>query len=384
MCGIVGYIGNRKAVPIILDGLRRLEYRGYDSAGIAVLNGDNQLAIRRASGKLRNLEDAIRVNPIDGPYGIGHTRWATPGRPTDKMHKRTINLLCPAFVAALTATVTCLGQTSPTVDVSDPRALAQAALQLERLIGVAINYEDVPYAYAGDISNVTASVMTPAQRAASPVAQIIVPRGGEISVDLMQVPGLAQPSALSLTTLVSAAPLIEALIAAHSAKGFPGVYTSTSSNGAFYIIPKQVRDVSGALTNVVPALDAKVNLPYQERTAADTLDAILQQASQVNGVEIGLGSAPFNVMLSTSVSMSAANETARSVLGRMLLTLASQTLPDGSAASLLAYHLYYEPRLRYWMLNVHNISSSQSGAVPAQQTQPVASGSGSNPYSKRN
>ncbi len=84
MCGIVGYIGNRKAVPIILDGLRRLEYRGYDSAGIAVLNGDNQLAVRRASGKLRNLEEAIRINPLDGPYGIGHTRWATHGRPTEE------------------------------------------------------------------------------------------------------------------------------------------------------------------------------------------------------------------------------------------------------------------------------------------------------------
>src|SRR5215472_585437 len=84
MCGIVGYIGNRKAVPIILDGLRRLEYRGYDSAGIAVLNGDNHLSIRRASGKLRNLEEAIRINPLDGPYGIGHTRWATHGRPTEE------------------------------------------------------------------------------------------------------------------------------------------------------------------------------------------------------------------------------------------------------------------------------------------------------------
>jgi len=84
MCGIVGYIGNQKAVPIILDGLRRLEYRGYDSAGIAVLNGDNHLAVRRASGKLRNLEEAIRANPLDGPYGIGHTRWATHGRPTEE------------------------------------------------------------------------------------------------------------------------------------------------------------------------------------------------------------------------------------------------------------------------------------------------------------
>jgi glucosamine--fructose-6-phosphate aminotransferase (isomerizing) len=84
MCGIVGYIGNRKSVPIILEGLRRLEYRGYDSAGIAVYTGDEGLAVRRASGKLRNLEEAIRVDPVDGTYGIGHTRWATHGRPTEE------------------------------------------------------------------------------------------------------------------------------------------------------------------------------------------------------------------------------------------------------------------------------------------------------------
>src|SRR5688572_16710673 len=84
MCGIVGYIGNRKAVPIILDGLRRLEYRGYDSAGIAVVDEGNELLVRRASGKLRNLEEVVRTNPVDGLYGIGHTRWATHGRPTEE------------------------------------------------------------------------------------------------------------------------------------------------------------------------------------------------------------------------------------------------------------------------------------------------------------
>src|SRR6516164_9957578 len=83
MCGIVGYIGQRKSVPIILDGLKRLEYRGYDSAGLAVLE-DGHIAVRRASGKLRNLEDRIRMSPVDGPYGIGHTRWATHGRPTEE------------------------------------------------------------------------------------------------------------------------------------------------------------------------------------------------------------------------------------------------------------------------------------------------------------
>jgi len=84
MCGIVGYIGQQQAVPIILDGLKRLEYRGYDSAGIAVLDAGNCLNVRRASGKLRNLEDALHLSPLAGLYGIGHTRWATHGRPTEE------------------------------------------------------------------------------------------------------------------------------------------------------------------------------------------------------------------------------------------------------------------------------------------------------------
>jgi glucosamine--fructose-6-phosphate aminotransferase (isomerizing) len=84
MCGIVGYVGAQRAVPIILDGLKRLEYRGYDSAGLAVYCDDETLGIRRASGKLRNLEEALRLDPVDGNYGIGHTRWATHGRPTEE------------------------------------------------------------------------------------------------------------------------------------------------------------------------------------------------------------------------------------------------------------------------------------------------------------
>src|SRR6266404_4317775 len=84
MCGIVGYVGGKQVVPVILDGLKRLEYRGYDSAGIAVAGDGGGLQIRRAEGKLRNLEAAIRLKPLDGTYGIGHTRWATHGRPTEE------------------------------------------------------------------------------------------------------------------------------------------------------------------------------------------------------------------------------------------------------------------------------------------------------------
>ena len=84
MCGIVGYIGPQSVVPVIIEGLRRLEYRGYDSAGIAVAGGPQGLELRRAPGKLRNLEVAISDSPIHGSFGIGHTRWATHGRPTEE------------------------------------------------------------------------------------------------------------------------------------------------------------------------------------------------------------------------------------------------------------------------------------------------------------
>src|SRR5206468_4348056 len=84
MCGIVGYVGKKQVVPLIIDGLRKLEYRGYDSAGIAVVDEHHQLQIRRAKGKLRNLEEALRLQTLDGTYGVGHTRWATHGRPTEE------------------------------------------------------------------------------------------------------------------------------------------------------------------------------------------------------------------------------------------------------------------------------------------------------------
>ncbi len=85
MCGIVGYVGRKDVVPVIIEGLRRLEYRGYDSAGIAVGGPKTALLeVCRAPGKLKNLEDALRAKPLHGTFGIGHTRWATHGRPTEE------------------------------------------------------------------------------------------------------------------------------------------------------------------------------------------------------------------------------------------------------------------------------------------------------------
>ena len=83
MCGIIGYIGSKQVVPVLIDGLRRLEYRGYDSAGVAVVH-NGEIELRRSAGKLARLEEVIATTPITGDYGIGHTRWATHGRPTEE------------------------------------------------------------------------------------------------------------------------------------------------------------------------------------------------------------------------------------------------------------------------------------------------------------
>jgi glutamine---fructose-6-phosphate transaminase (isomerizing) len=81
MCGIVGYVGDRQCAPLLLQALRRLEYRGYDSAGIAVIDGVGSLAGTKAEGKLGRLAERLETEPLAGSTGLGHTRWATHGRP---------------------------------------------------------------------------------------------------------------------------------------------------------------------------------------------------------------------------------------------------------------------------------------------------------------
>jgi glucosamine--fructose-6-phosphate aminotransferase (isomerizing) len=84
MCGIVGYVGPRAAAPIVLQGLKQLEYRGYDSAGLAVMNGHAAIDVRRAAGKLSNLVEVVEKQPVQGNLGVGHTRWATHGAPVER------------------------------------------------------------------------------------------------------------------------------------------------------------------------------------------------------------------------------------------------------------------------------------------------------------
>src|SRR5438270_6879831 len=84
MCGIVGYVGRAQAAPILLEGLRRLEYRGYDSAGVAIVNGHHELGTRKCAGRIASLAKLVSQKPAAGSYGISHTRWATHGKVNDE------------------------------------------------------------------------------------------------------------------------------------------------------------------------------------------------------------------------------------------------------------------------------------------------------------
>lgn len=83
MCGIVGYIGSQRAYDILIQGLKRLEYRGYDSAGVALVDDAGHLTVHKSMGKVANLEQVAAAGPLDGSLGIAHTRWATHGEPSD-------------------------------------------------------------------------------------------------------------------------------------------------------------------------------------------------------------------------------------------------------------------------------------------------------------
>ncbi|NCB06377.1 MAG: glutamine--fructose-6-phosphate aminotransferase, partial [Clostridia bacterium] len=83
MCGIVGYIGPQEACPILMEGLSRLSYRGYDSAGVAILDGSQKIRVQKTKGRLENLTALLETHPMTGCVGIGHTRWATHGEPSD-------------------------------------------------------------------------------------------------------------------------------------------------------------------------------------------------------------------------------------------------------------------------------------------------------------
>lgn len=258
-------------------------------------------------------------------------------------------------------------QTTVAINANDPRPLAAAATQLEKQVGVAINFEDIPYVFPGDLQDTTSTAMTDAQRSAHPGATIVVPRGGPLTITPVSMPN----KGVSGVTAVLAS-----LVSAYTVAGYPGVYSFSYANGAFFITPAQMHNSAGRMNSVSPILDTAVTLPSQMRSAGDTLEAILQQVSQKTGIPVQIGQVPNGLMVNAQVTIGANSEAARTVIARAFSAVATGKMADGSAITLLSYRLFFDPQLKYYMFNVHGVQPS-TGPSPSIPANPAA---GPNPY----
>lgn len=256
------------------------------------------------------------------------------------------------------------------IQVNDPRAVAQAALILEKQVSIPINYEDAPYLFRDDVVDVAPVVMSAAQRAAHPDAKINVPRGGKLSLQL-NVPDKPDAAAIlgSLNLIIAEARF----------QGYPGVYAAQAVGGGFAIIPTAGRNATGTQVPVNAVLDAKVTLPLGERTAGDALESILQQVQAATGTRILLATGPTGALVMSRVAIAAAGESARDVLIRLLMALGNRGGASGWAP--FSYHLYFDPGQRNYYLNIHRVESSP---MSLPQSSPVPSSPGNaGPYGRK-
>jgi hypothetical protein len=267
-----------------------------------------------------------------------------------------------------------LAQTSVAIDVNDPRPLAAAVTQLEKQVGIGINFEDMPYTFAGDLKDVTATAMTQSQRSANPGVAIIVPRGGPLTIAPVSLAN--NPASVSGVTAVLAS-----LVGAYATAGYPGVYSSTYAHGAFFITPAQVHNSAGNAIAFSPILDTTVTLPSQARSAGDTLEAILQQVKTQTGIPVEIGQVPNGLMINAKITIGANNESARSVIARAFSMLAAGKMADGSTATLMSYRLFFDPQLKYYVFNVHGVQPL-TGPLPSIPA--ITSAGAPNPYMRKN
>jgi hypothetical protein len=284
----------------------------------------------------------------------------------------THNSLVSGLLFGTIIPLAALGQnaTGVHISVNDPRPLAAAALQLEQRTGVAINYEDISYAYPGDIVNNTAAIMqtkTPAQQAANPNLQFIVPRGGPLSLDSNE----------AVTGTTDVLQLLNQLTSASSASGYPGVYTATLSAGTLFIIPSQMRDSNGTWTQAAPLFDTAITFPSGLRSVGATLQLILQSVSQNSGTKVVLGMAPASLLIEGKATISANTEPARNVIAQLFSSLGPGK--NTSNASTLAYRLLFDPKLKNYVLNIHSLLPGPPTSTSISRHKPTNPG----PYAKK-
>jgi hypothetical protein len=270
-----------------------------------------------------------------------------------------------AFASLRVASSQISPTSSLTLQITDPRPLAAAVLKVEQLSGLAVNYEDVPYLFSGDVQDITDQITTPTQKAQGIAGvRVLVPRGGMLSV-----PILVSSSTRLLADAPSVLNALNAILAVHNASvSSPGQFRLTNNNGVFYVEPTIGHSTTGTSVQVTPVLSTQVTIPLQQINGIEALKLILDQVSKATGVpRIKLGSIPAFTFIRDKIKFSATAEPANQVLSRLFASLYS----EGSAAPVdsqtMSYRLLYEPKEQDYAINIHpvmNPNSKQTASNP--------------------
>jgi hypothetical protein len=264
-------------------------------------------------------------------------------------------------------------QTNFRANVDDPRPLLAAINKVQELSRIAINYEDVPFQFAGDRVDVTERVQSVRQRAANPGIRIQVPRGGQ-AVFFSSVPSDAIAESLD-SVMVH-------LLEQHAAAGFPGRYSWERAAAIPSVAPASVRDQSGQWVQVRSVLSKSVYLPIKERTAAALLEEVLQKVGESGDFRIGVARAPIQLFATTRITSGANGETAAHLINQLLIRLSAGHAKDPRSASIMSYRLLYDPGIKWYLLSVIPTRAAQPSTEPAPPATAIGGKPGQGPNKK--
>lgn len=253
----------------------------------------------------------------------------------------SLSLICPMPVFAQSKSIT--------LTVDDYRPLDAAVLEIEKISGLPIHYEDMRCDFAGDELDITPLIgVTPAQLALHGSVKDVVPRGGPLAAMIA-----VDASTGRLLDAEATSEALNAVVSAYNAPGtLPGQFEVVRANGAFFVEPTAVRNSSGQTVPIRAILSTPITIPAEERIAADTLNLILAQVSQLSGFKVSVGEVPMNALAMTRGAFSASQEPACQVLGRFLNSLVGYGAVAPSSSPTLAYRVFYDVQLRYYMFSV--------------------------------
>jgi hypothetical protein len=258
------------------------------------------------------------------------------------------------------------------IHVDDARPLGAAIGKLQDQARIAINYEDAPIQFAGDMVDVTDRVQNPQQRAANPNHRIRIPRGGRLSITATVSPGRESMDVQNA---------LSRLIEAHAAAGYPGSYVLDTKTAIPRVAPSAVRDERGRTVPVQSVLNKVIELPYQERNAYELLKLILEQVGKDQPFKIGVATAPWQMFASRNVtSGGVAGQTAAEAIDQLFVELSRNGPNDPRTTSRMSYQLNYDPGIRWYALNVATVRWVPPPFVPLPPATAVGGklGQGSN------